>query len=105
MEVADSGLRFFPFAAETIGSMAARWPVAICSGALRSEIEYALNRLNCRNQIAAIIAAEDAHKCKPDPAGYLQALEGTSGSHSGHDPVRGRYHCLTPASVWSLRIV
>ncbi len=75
VEVADAGLRFFPFAAETLASVAARWPVAICSGALRSEIEYALERLNRRVQVAAIIAAEDAHKCKPDPAGYLQSLD------------------------------
>ena len=33
-----------------------------------------LERLNRRAQVAAIIAAEDAHKCKPDPAGYLQSL-------------------------------
>src|SRR5271166_3277939 len=63
VKVADSGLRFFPFAADTLASIATRWPVAICSGALRSEIEYTLNRLNCRNQIVAIIAAEDVHKC------------------------------------------
>jgi beta-phosphoglucomutase len=75
VEVADAGLRFFPFAAETLASIAVRWPVAICSGALRSEIEYALVRLNRRAQVAAIIAAEDAHNCKPDPAGYLQSLD------------------------------
>ena len=39
VEVADQGLRFFPAAAETLGAVAARWPVAICSGALRPEIE------------------------------------------------------------------
>ncbi len=75
VEVADLGLRFFPFASETLAAIAARWPVAICSGALRSEIEYALKRLDRRGQVAAIIAAEDAHKCKPDPAGYLQSLD------------------------------
>jgi len=75
VEVAETGLRFFPFAAQTLSAMAARWPVAICSGALRSEIEYALNRLQRRDQVMAIVAAEDAHKCKPDPAGYVQTLD------------------------------
>jgi HAD superfamily hydrolase (TIGR01509 family) len=75
VQVAENGLRFFAGAAETLARLAGRWPLAICSGALRSEIEYALNRLDRRNRIAAIIAAEDAHKCKPDPAGYLQTLE------------------------------
>jgi HAD superfamily hydrolase (TIGR01509 family) len=75
VEIAEKDLRYFPHASETLTAIAARWPVAICSGALRSEIEYALKRLHIRDQITAIIAAEDAHKCKPDPAGYLQALD------------------------------
>jgi len=75
VEVAETGLRFFPFAAQTLSAMASRWPVAICSGALRSEIEYALHRLGRRNQVMAIVAAEDTHKCKPDPAGYVQTLD------------------------------
>jgi HAD superfamily hydrolase (TIGR01509 family) len=79
---AEKELRFFPHARETIATLAAVWPVAICSGALRSEIEYALSRLHCRDQIVSIIAAEDAHQCKPDPAGYLQALEALK--TSGH---------------------
>ena len=61
---------FFRAAAETLGAVASRWPVAICSGALRPEIEYALRRLGRLEQIAAIISAEDTDKCKPDPEGY-----------------------------------
>ena len=45
IEIASHGLRFFSQAAETLAAVAARWPVAICSGALRPEIEYALQRL------------------------------------------------------------
>ncbi len=74
IEVADQGLRFFPTAAETLEAIAARWPIAICSGALRSEIEYALRRLNQLHRIAAIVSAEDTDKCKPDPEGYCLAL-------------------------------
>jgi beta-phosphoglucomutase-like phosphatase (HAD superfamily) len=79
VEVAEKGLRYFPFAAETLANLANHWPIAICSGALRSEIEYALKRLDRRDLVVAIIAAEDAHKCKPDPAGYLQALDALRG--------------------------
>ena len=74
VEVAEQGLRFFPGAAETLGAVASRWPVAICSGALRPEIEYALRRLDRLGQVAAIISAEDTDKCKPDPEGYRLAL-------------------------------
>lgn len=73
--VADQGLSYFPHAGEVLTRLSLHWPIAICSGALRSEIEYALHRLNSSNCIVGIIAAEDAHKCKPDPAGYLKALD------------------------------
>jgi beta-phosphoglucomutase-like phosphatase (HAD superfamily) len=73
-EVADRGLRFFPAAADMLGAVAARWPVAICSGALRSEIEHALRRLDRYEQVTAIISAEDTEKSKPDPECYRLAL-------------------------------
>jgi beta-phosphoglucomutase len=75
VEVAEQGLRYFPAAAQTLSTTADRWPVGICSGALRSEIEYALRRLGCRNKVVAIISAEDTEKCKPDPTSYQMALE------------------------------
>jgi beta-phosphoglucomutase len=72
---AEQGLRFFPAAAKTLEMTAVRWPVAICSGALRSEIEYGLRRLGCRDKIVAIVSAEDTDRCKPDPTSYRLALE------------------------------
>jgi HAD superfamily hydrolase (TIGR01509 family) len=74
-EVAENGLRFFPRAAETITSLADRWPVAINSGALRPEIEFSLNRMGVRDRVVAIVSAEDASRGKPDPMGYLLALK------------------------------
>ncbi len=74
-EVAEAGLRFFPSAAETLAGLAGRYPVAICSGALRAEIEYALRRLRIRDRVQSITSAEDTERCKPDPEGYLIALD------------------------------
>jgi beta-phosphoglucomutase-like phosphatase (HAD superfamily) len=71
---AAGGLRFFTAAADTLQTLAAHWPVAICSGALRTEIEYSLARLDCLDQVTAIISAEDTTKCKPDPEGFQLAL-------------------------------
>ncbi len=82
--VAEAGLRFFPAAAETVRAVAARWPVAICSGALRSEIEYALRRMGCLEQVSAIISAEDTDRCKPDPEGYRLALAALRSGPSAH---------------------
>jgi beta-phosphoglucomutase len=73
-EVASEGLRFFPGAGETLGAVAARWPVAICSGALRAEIDYSLKLLNRLDQVAVIISAEDTKRCKPHPEGYQLVL-------------------------------
>src|SRR5215211_4927537 len=50
--VASAGLRYFPGAAEGLAALSARWPVAICSGALRPEIEFALDRLGLRDRVA-----------------------------------------------------
>jgi HAD superfamily hydrolase (TIGR01509 family) len=73
--VAEAGLRFFPGAADCLAALAARWPLAICSGALRPEIEYALDRLGRRGAVTAVVSAEDTTRCKPDPEGYLLALD------------------------------
>lgn len=91
IHAAESGLRFFPGAAEGVAAMADCWPVAVCSGALRAEIEYALDRLEIRDRVAAIIAAEDTTRCKPDPEGYFLALDALR-STLGPDFEAG--HCL-----------
>jgi beta-phosphoglucomutase-like phosphatase (HAD superfamily) len=75
VDVATAGLRYFPGAAACLTALAAHWPLAINSGALRPEIEFALDRLACRAQVAAIVSAEDTTRCKPDPQGYLLALD------------------------------
>jgi beta-phosphoglucomutase len=73
--VAAAGLRFFPDAAECLAMLAVRWALAINSGALRPEIEFALDQLDRRDRVAVIVAAEDTTRCKPDPEGYRLALE------------------------------
>jgi beta-phosphoglucomutase len=72
---AEWGVKLFPEAAETLASLADRYPVAICSGALRPEIESALLRLKVRDRVQSITSAEDTERCKPDPEGYLIALD------------------------------
>jgi beta-phosphoglucomutase len=48
-------------------------PVAICSGAARSEIEAALAGAGLADAIDLIVAAEDVPRGKPAPDGYLAA--------------------------------
>ncbi len=90
---AANGLRFFP-GSERIVEFAACRPTAICSGALRPEIEYALDRLNARRAIAAIVSAEDTTRCKPDPQGYTLAFQALRGRKDFHDSELQPSECL-----------
>ncbi len=66
----------FPGVVELVRRLASKFPMAIASGALRSEIELVLARGDIRDCFQAIIAAEDVTACKPDPEGYVKALAG-----------------------------
>jgi beta-phosphoglucomutase len=47
------------------------YPLAVCSGAVREEIEAMLEGVSLRDCFGTIVAAEDVTKGKPDPEGYL----------------------------------
>ncbi len=49
--------------------------LAICSGALRDEIEVMLEAVSLRDCFPVIVAAEDVTVGKPDPQGYLLAMK------------------------------
>jgi beta-phosphoglucomutase len=58
----------------TIGLLrqaSAGYPMAICSGALRHEIEAILTQLGVRELVKTITTADDTPRSKPDPAPYL----------------------------------
>lgn len=48
---------------------------AIVSGALRAEIEFILTQLNLFDAFSVIVAGDDLERSKPDPDGYLLAVE------------------------------
>ena len=75
LERARRELRSFPGAAETVRRRAVAGPVVIVSGALRAEIELGLTVLGISDCVAHIVSAEDAKSSKPDPEGYLLALD------------------------------
>ena len=53
----------------------AQVPIAICSGALRPEIELILEEAGLRKYFDIIVSAEEVHRGKPDPEGFLLALQ------------------------------
>ena len=50
-------------------------PIAVVSGAARSEIEPVLAAAGLRDAVQAIVAVEDVPRGKPEPDGYLRGLE------------------------------
>lgn len=50
-------------------------PMAICSGALLTEIELILDEANLRSFFQTIVSAEHVKKGKPHPEGFLRALK------------------------------
>jgi beta-phosphoglucomutase len=62
-----------PGAAEFVRAIWRSYPLAICSGALREEIEAMLEGVALRDCFSTIVAAEDVTIGKPNPQGYLKA--------------------------------
>ncbi len=62
-----------PQVREAVRLAAEHVPVAICSGAARSEIEATLVAAGIASSIDVIVAAEDVARGKPAPDGYLAA--------------------------------
>ncbi len=75
LERAAQELVFFPGVVECAERLSAKVPLVVCSGALRAEIELALEILNIRHLFQGIVSAEDTEACKPDPEGYSKALD------------------------------
>src|SRR2546422_506953 len=64
-----------PGVEEFVRSLWRTRPLAICSGALREEIEAMLEGVSLRDCFPVIVAAEDVVVGKPDPSGYLLTLK------------------------------
>lgn len=71
----ETHLRIVPGSAQAVAALAERYPLALVSGSHRSEIIWALDRLNVRHHFQFILGAEDYPRSKPAPDGYLKALE------------------------------
>jgi len=76
--VVAQGVDVFAGVVELIESAADRMPIAICSGALRSDIDGIMPAVGdgaLLERFKAIVTAEDVARSKPDPSSYLLAAE------------------------------
>jgi len=76
--IRDRKYHALPGVEELVRGLWRHYPLAICSGALREEIEAMLEGVALRDCFVAIVAAEDVAVGKPDPAGYLMCMEQVS---------------------------
>lgn len=67
-------LVIFPGVREFVRQASSRYRLAICSGALRHEIDYILEAAGIRSRFEHITSAEDVRHGKPNPEGFLHAL-------------------------------
>jgi HAD superfamily hydrolase (TIGR01509 family) len=65
----------YPTAESCVRRLAAVWPVGICSGARRSEIEVMLRGARLLDLFRFIVATGDTDQGKPAPDPYLRAAE------------------------------
>jgi beta-phosphoglucomutase len=63
-----------PGVEEFVRGLWRHYPLAICSGALREEVEAMLEGVALRDCFGIIVAAEDVTIGKPDPQGYLLCM-------------------------------
>ena len=74
-EVAAEGVVAYPGVVELIRSLSGAVPLAICSGALRSDIVPVLGMLGLEDAFDCMVTAEEVAASKPDPASYRLAVQ------------------------------
>jgi len=79
----------------------AKVPTAICSGALRAEIELILEEARLRDYFDVIVSAEEVAQGKPDPEGFLLALKNLSEQWA--EPIATDSCVVIEDSHWGLR--
>jgi beta-phosphoglucomutase len=73
---------------------------AICSGALRSDIDLMLGGTDFKDAFEVIVTADDVKHGKPDPEGYLQALKKLNGNDKS--PIEASQCIVIEDSHWGL---
>jgi beta-phosphoglucomutase len=73
---------------------------AICSGALRSDIDLMLAATDFKDAFEAIVTADDVTHGKPDPQGYLMALDKLNQNAS--TPITAEQCVVIEDSHWGL---
>lgn len=76
IELANRGMGIMPGVENFIREAKGKYLLAIASGANRGEIDYILKKIKCTGIFDPIIASDSVTRGKPDPEGYIRAMEG-----------------------------
>jgi beta-phosphoglucomutase len=77
----------FPGVKRLVSELAARFPLAVASGALRHEIESILQGAGLRNYFQVVVSAEDVAEGKPHPEIFIRALREIGRARPQSDPI------------------
>jgi beta-phosphoglucomutase len=74
-EVIKDGVEPYPGVVELVSALSGKVPLALCSGALRSDIVPVLGLLSLTEAFDSMVTADEVLSSKPDPESYLLAVE------------------------------
>jgi len=101
-----NGVTSYPGAVPMIASLhAAGQPLALCSGALRSDIDPILAQLGVAGCFDVIVTTDDVRRSKPDPESYALAFSKLSERYAALLTVPGKSIAVedTPAGIRSAK--
>lgn len=86
-EAIEKRMVVFPGVKRLIPELSSRFPLAIASGALRSEIEMILQSITLRKYFQVIVSTEDITEGKPHPEIFTKALNMLNQQKINSDPI------------------
>ncbi len=104
-DVVGEGVTPYPGVVELIESLAGKLPLAICSGALRSDVDPILSRLFLDKAFSVKVTAEEVAASKPDPASYALSVQRLANIFPDREIVPSSCVAIedTPAGIASAR--
>jgi len=102
LRIVSVGVAPYPGVVELIRSISGTLPLALCSGALRSDIDPILAQLGLVGAFDAMVTADEVAASKPDPESYRLAVQRLQELFPGRiNPARSLAVEDTPAGILS----
>ena len=102
---AERGAEPYPGVESLIRRLSGAVPLALCSGALRRDVEPILRRLALWDRFGVMVTADEVAASKPDPVSYALAVERLSAAYPDRGIVPPRCVAIedTPAGIEAAR--